>query len=176
MTDRPTITERYSRATNSSNLAVKADARTDTDMLIASGWTPALMGSILRRLQAEWDGAQKSPRMSETDFLLLLMNLRTLGNAIHAAELWCVKKGISNPGETARKAINLYLDSNCQKCHGRGKLLMQGAARPTLGSDCPACRGTGRVRPGHDVGRVLDMCSRCVASDTSSMRTALAQY
>lgn len=175
MTDRPTITERYSRATHSSNLAVKAGTRTDADMLIASGWTPALMGSNLRRLQAEWDGAQKSPRMSETDFLLLLMNLRTLGNAIHAAELWCVKKGIANPGETARKAINLFLDSNCRKCHGRGKLLMQGAARPTLGSDCPACRGTGRVRPGHDVGRVLDMFGDCIGLDMGCMSKALAQ-
>ncbi|MEY4415384.1 MAG: hypothetical protein RIQ53_2677 [Pseudomonadota bacterium] len=53
--DRPTIAERYSAATESSNLKVEARRRGDADMLIAAGWLPDSLGALLLRLRSEYE-------------------------------------------------------------------------------------------------------------------------
>ena len=47
MTEARTVAEAYSSAGNTSYLTVKADHRSDADVLIASGWTPGLLGGVL---------------------------------------------------------------------------------------------------------------------------------
>lgn len=62
----PTIEERYSSATNASNLKVERDSnvRNVADILIAAGWSRSRFGTALMRLQSEWDGSAKPRAMS----------------------------------------------------------------------------------------------------------------
>ena len=53
MTEARTVDEAYSSAGNTSDLTVKAERRSDADVLIASGWTPGLLGGVLMRLHSE---------------------------------------------------------------------------------------------------------------------------
>lgn len=65
-TNVPTIEERYSSATNASNLKVERDhlRRNVADILIAAGWSRSRFGTALMRLQSEWDGCAKPRPMS----------------------------------------------------------------------------------------------------------------
>lgn len=58
----PTVEERYSGATNTSNLKVEARRQLPADLLIAAGWSPTRLGAALLRLHSEWDGAEKPHR------------------------------------------------------------------------------------------------------------------
>jgi len=62
----PTIEERYSSATNASNLKVERDhlRRNVADILIAAGWSRHGFGTSLMRLQSEWDGSAKPRPLS----------------------------------------------------------------------------------------------------------------
>lgn len=56
--DRPTISERYSSATESSNLKVNGPDRKDSaDIIIAAGWLADSMGALLLRLRREYEMA-----------------------------------------------------------------------------------------------------------------------
>lgn len=59
MTDNtaPTLSERYSRALSTSHMEVQARVRGDVDVIIAAGWVPEHMGTMLYRLAAEFDRA-----------------------------------------------------------------------------------------------------------------------
>lgn len=61
-----TIEERYSSATNASNLKVERDSnvRNVADILIAAGWSRSHFGTSLMRLQSEWDGCAKPRQLS----------------------------------------------------------------------------------------------------------------
>lgn len=61
-----TIDERYTSATNASNLKVERDhqRRNVADILIAAGWSRGRFGTALMRLQSEWDGCAKPRPMS----------------------------------------------------------------------------------------------------------------
>lgn len=56
MIDSPTVGERYSSATESSNLRLRLDRRGDVDALIAAGWVREDLGTALHRLRSEFDG------------------------------------------------------------------------------------------------------------------------
>lgn len=60
----PTVEERYTGATNTSNLRVEARRQLPADLLIAAGWSPTRLGAALLRLHSEWDGAEKPRRLS----------------------------------------------------------------------------------------------------------------
>ena len=78
MSDFRTVDEAYSSAGNTSDLTVKAERRSDADVLIACGMTPGLLGAALLRLHSEWDGAAKPRKLTETDARLLYGSLKTL--------------------------------------------------------------------------------------------------
>lgn len=69
----PTIEERYSSATNASNLKVERDSnvRNVADILIAAGWSRNHFGTSPMRLQSEWDGSAK-PRALSADAVRVL--------------------------------------------------------------------------------------------------------
>lgn len=62
--DRPSIGERYSSATESSNLRL-AERRSDLDLIIAAGLMPDGLASSLYRLQVEYDGVRAEHRAAE---------------------------------------------------------------------------------------------------------------
>lgn len=47
MNEPRTIEEQYTSAGNADDLTVTSERRTDADVLIASGWTPGLLGGVL---------------------------------------------------------------------------------------------------------------------------------
>jgi hypothetical protein len=56
--ERPTISERYSSATESSNLKVNGpDKRDSADIIIAAGWLADSLGALLLRLRREFETA-----------------------------------------------------------------------------------------------------------------------
>ena len=175
MTEARTVAEAYSSAGNTSDLTVKADKRTDADVLIAAGWSPGLLGAALLRLQSEWDGTAKPSKLTETDARLLYGSLKTLPKVIEAVGQWAARKGYSDPYELAGGAVAYWLDCVCHACNGRGRELMANASRPTLGNLCRACGGNGRRRPpAGDAGRAtLDMMDTCVGVAKSSIRLRL---
>ena len=161
MTEARTVDEAYSSAGNTSDLTVKAERRSDADVLIASGMTPGLLGAALLRLHSEWDGTAKPRKLTETDARLLYGSLKTLPKVIYAVGQWAARKGYSDPYELAGGAVAYWLDCVCHACSGRGREQMANASRPTLGNLCRACGGNGRRRPpageaGKDVLRLMD--------------------
>lgn len=69
--DRRTIEESYASATASSDLRCdtrEGAPRSDTDLLIAAGWSPSRIGAALLRLHTEWDGAEHLRPVVAADF------------------------------------------------------------------------------------------------------------
>lgn len=69
--DRRTIEESYASATASSDLRCDTRdgaPRSDTDLLIAAGWSPSRIGAALLRLHTEWDGAEHLRPATGADF------------------------------------------------------------------------------------------------------------
>lgn len=150
-TDRPTIGERYSTATESSNLKLK-EASCDADVLIAAGWAHEEIGAMLVRLQSEFDSAKAEIRgqgaTALVDRVLILSKLKSLPATKQALGRWAVrmatKKAFMKPdGDVLRlagRALDVFLDPNCHHCEGRGK--NGGYGQPEV--ICKHCRGTGK--------------------------------
>lgn len=69
--ERRTIDEAYTSATSSSDLRCdtrEGAPRSDTDLLIAAGWSPSRVGAALLRLHTEWDGAAHLRPATGADF------------------------------------------------------------------------------------------------------------
>lgn len=69
--ERRTIEESYASATASSDLRCdtrEGAPRSDTDLLIAAGWSPSRIGAALLRLHTEWDGAEHLRPATGADF------------------------------------------------------------------------------------------------------------
>ncbi len=67
-----TIEEAYTSAASSSDLRCETRdgaPRSDTDLLIAAGWSPSRVGAALLRLHTEWDGAGHSRPSVGADFM-----------------------------------------------------------------------------------------------------------
>lgn len=73
MTDGVTVIERYSISINSSNLRDESDKFSPTDILKAVAWSDAAIGSVLIRLQAEYDGIEKPKPLSHTELVQLAL-------------------------------------------------------------------------------------------------------
>jgi hypothetical protein len=67
MEDRPTIAERYARATRSSHLEVNELRTGDVDVLIAAGWVGDTLGTLLYRLVSEYDSAKGEKALYEAE-------------------------------------------------------------------------------------------------------------
>ena len=173
MTEARTVAEAYSSAGNTSDLTVKADHRSDADVLIASGWTPGLLGGVLMRLHSEWDGAAKKRHMDETEAFLLFSQLKTLRRAVDGVAAWAERKGHKEPRTLANAVLIYWLHDNCQPCLGRGHEVIHGS--PVLGRQCRKCGGSGkRQAPGGEVGKAaLNMMDECVHVARQSMRLRL---
>lgn len=75
MVEHRTVEESYISASNTSDLRVEADKRNAADVLIASGWTPGVMGSALMRLRSEWDGSARPIRPTQAQILVIAASL-----------------------------------------------------------------------------------------------------
>lgn len=173
MQDAPTIEERYTSATTSSNLRCKADTRSDVDILIACGLSPGILGSALMRLHSEFDSSSEKQARTTTDAVLLMGKLKSLPRVLEALEGWALLRGLDAPGKLAQAVAAYWLNSMCSACEGRGHERVAGT--PMLGRQCKVCRGAGkRKEPMGDAGRLmLSMMEECVMGARSSMKRRL---
>jgi hypothetical protein len=154
--DRPTIGERYRRATQSSDLRVESRRVGDADLLIAAGWADSL-GIMLYRLASEYDQVaaelRKAAGNDETAAVLILMHLKSLHStkqalgrhAISMATRWKFMKDDKTVLQLTGRALKAWLDPNCHKCEGRGK---NGGYDGKPVAICRACGGSGKSRSG----------------------------
>ena len=168
-----TLEERYTRATTSSNLRCKADARSDVDVLIACGLAPGILGGALMRLHSEYDSSSEKQARTATDAILLMGKLKSLPRVLEALEEWARLRGLGAPGKLAQAVTAYWLNSMCSACEGRGHERIAGT--PMLGRQCKVCRGTGkRKEPMGESGRLmLYMMEECVMGARSSMKKRL---
>lgn len=153
-TDRPDISERYSRAMNSSDLRVRERAQGDADVLMAAGWTGTL-GTMLHRLSVEFDQAKgdmlKVAANDQTAALLVFMQLKTLNPTKRALAEFAQELATKRKFDLTDKAVAVivgrclaaWLDPNCHRCGATGRL---GGYDGKVQSICRACQGSGKAR------------------------------
>lgn len=173
MTEARTVDEAYSSAGNTSDLTVKADKRTDADVLIAAGLSPGILGHALMRLHGEWDAAAKPARITQTDATLLYGQLKSLQRVLGIVTAYLTARGDKSPLVGAKAIVMYWLDARCQSCGGRGAHVMPGA--PILGRPCRPCGGSGiRAVPLGELGKLtLNMMDSSVEQARRSMRLRL---
>lgn len=161
--DAPTIGERYSRASESSDLRVQAESRCDADYLIAAGWAGDSIGTMLYRLRSEFDQVHACVRpgqaLNKAERLLVLSRLKSLPAAKQAigsmAVIQATKRRFMRPDADALKVagrvIDVFLDPNCAHCDGRG--FTGGGRHEDSGPQalCRPCSGSGKRR--NTIGR-----------------------
>jgi hypothetical protein len=162
--ERPTITERYSSAVESSNLRPTADRRGDADYLIAAGWLDDSLGVLMLRLRVEFDAVRHDLRLRKgaapIDRFLILQKLKTLDGAKAALARFSVqqatKRKFMQPDDVvlklAGRVLDVHLDPLCHHCDGRGS--NGGAHRGEKKEICRPCKGTGHRKD--SVGRDAD--------------------
>lgn len=158
MSEHRTIEEGYQSATNSGNLAVDLEHRTDADWMIASGWSHRQLGADLMRLQSEWSGFKRNanPALDEANAREAIDRLRTLPSARKKLVALVHRYGLRDDAEsTVLKVLIYWLDDTCQHCHGQGYVLVSGTPRLS-GKRCKSCRGSGKkTAPGRAEARKL---------------------
>lgn len=152
----PTIGERYSKATESSDLRVRAERRGDVDALIAAGWIKDGLGPTLYRLLVEFDTVRAQLRgaasLSRIDRLLVLDRLKSLRLAHVALRVFAIEQAeeqrFFRPDRIVwfltDRVLGVFLDPTCPHCAGRG--FNGGSHRGEPQVLCRPCRGAGHRR------------------------------
>ena len=135
MTDRPSIMERVSVASNSGNLTLARDRRGDADWILALGIAGLRNGGTeapLTRLHAT---------ASRVTLRTAVEKVERLVRRLNAKAGW--KLAGSEVREVSEKALAHHIAPACQHCGGRRFELQENA--PVLsGRACRHCHGTGR--------------------------------
>lgn len=136
MSDKPTISERYSRAVDASDLTV-AEHSPVSDVLIAAGI--ASQGDPRKNVAlALW-------RMRQGDLDQFAVVSGVLGS-------WLLGKGERERFKTGgrhmyervvSRTVFWWIDSHCRHCDGRGHPTIPGTPILDETRDCPHCLGTG---------------------------------
>ena len=82
MIEAPTTQERYAAATQSSQLRLDARFTGDADYLIAAGLSKASFGTLLMRLQSDWDSSTRRIPRKPTRRAIALAAQKSLGKGI----------------------------------------------------------------------------------------------
>ena len=173
MIEARTVDEAYSSACNTDDLTVKAERRSDADVLIAAGLSPGILGHALMRLHGEWDAAAKPARITQADATLLYGQLKSLQRVLGIISEYLTQKGEDKPLVGAKALVMYWLDDKCQPCGGRGSHPIPGT--PTLGMMCRACGG-GKKRTvplGQAGRRTLNMMDDAVSQARRSIQKRL---
>lgn len=163
MQDGATIGERYSRASESSDLRVKPESGCDADYLIAAGWVGDTMGTMLYRLRSEFDQVKACVRpgqaLNGAERVLVLSRLKSLPATRDAlgeiAVIQATRRRFMRPDADALviagRALDVFLDPNCGHCDGRG--FLGGGRHEDSGPQmlCRPCGGSGKRR--NTIGR-----------------------
>lgn len=162
MTTETTIGERYTLASEASDLSVRHSdlGRGSVDYLIAAGWVVEGLGTRLYRLMAEFDSVRADINGQaanvETERLLVLMKLKSLGATRDALGRFAQQRATIRGDQISQgdlmaltgRVLDVFLDPNCGRCDGRG---VNGGYGGTPRAICKHCGGTGKRR--HNIGK-----------------------
>ena len=176
--ERPTIGERYGLATEATSLVVDSRVRGPADLLISAGWLGNNLGALLLRLMSEYDAvrgehlqalqhwrkarqamqlapedlelAEDGPRAAATAQALILIRLKTLGDAKAALSRFALLQATrqrfmrndQEVGVLTGLVLDAFLDPTCHHCTGLG--FTGGYGGPT--TPCRPCHQTGKRR------------------------------
>lgn len=135
--DRPTIAERYIGATNSRDLTVNPEARTDADVLLAAGYASA--GNAAASL------ALRFYRLKATGDMGPFSELAGIaGRWLHRRSYYKGRKHMSalQARDLATRTMFWWLNPVCKPCDGRGHPLIPNSPVINHGHNCPVCHGT----------------------------------
>lgn len=139
----PDVDELYISASHTSNLRVEAERRGPGDVLIAAGWSKSRVGMALLRLMSEWDGSAKGPNMTDTDFTLLRIKLKSLSSVLDQMGQVMGKMGIPETQDRVGPIVGHWLCQDCPTCRGLKLEVVKNA--PALSAlRCKSCHGTGK--------------------------------
>ena len=157
--DAPTIGERYSSATESSNLRAHPDRPGDVDLMIASGWIADGLATSLYRLRSEFDAVKAEHERIEPELQRQIELARMaekderLGIEVGKA----IRQQAKTDALTARLFVLMHLKSLSPCVQRVGNFALAQAARKGLRESVD----TGKI-----AGRVLDVlldpnCHHC---------------
>lgn len=164
--DRRTIEEAYTSAVTSTDLRCDTRdgaPRSDTDLLIAAGWSPSRVGSALLRLHTEWDGAEHQRPTTSADFAQAAQqraaDTKTPAQTPAAANAQAEKLAAKHNHQQAKllmahlksmPAVREQLTQQLMKWKVQDAEQVAGALlRWWLAPNCGACHGTGRQSAMH---------------------------
>jgi hypothetical protein len=137
--DKPSIEERYVAATNSRDLSLKPQARTDADILLAAGYAAAGNGRASLALAFY--------RLKATGDLAEFRALSNIAGAwLHGRSMRRGRKKMRmiEACDLASRVLFWWIGPSCTPCEGRWHPLMPNSPVINPGHDCPVCRGTGQ--------------------------------
>ena len=135
----PTIGERYIGATNSSDLSLNPEARTDADVLLAAGYAAAgnKAGALALRIY----------RMKASGDRAAFNELASIASRwLHGRSFRGGRKRLSSlqARDLAARAMFWWLDPVCKPCNGLGHPLIPNSPVINHGHNCPVCHGKGQ--------------------------------
>lgn len=149
MSDTRSTAEGYLSATNSSDLRVQADVRTDADLILAAAY--ASMGDPRRmlalrvwRLQAPGDMAGARQIADELGAAMRKSVVGRRGGFLRGAAPGLMPAVTA--ADLALTVLKWFSRPTCPSCGGRGHPMMKDAPVMDESMDCPDCDGTG-IRP-----------------------------
>jgi hypothetical protein len=169
---KPTVEEKYTRATHASNLKVEAERGGSADVLIAMGWSPSRLGGALIRLHSEWDSCSKPKRMTPAAVELLAASLPRQGDKKNVLDIVGAHRQANDWYMHELKILFGQLKTMPEVRH---QLVMwaakQSIANPEhrvaeilawwLDPKCPACEGRGKERIAGTPSLSLKPCKVC---------------
>lgn len=167
--DRPTLAERYSSVSETSDLTLRP-TRCDADVLLAAGYATAgnergALALSVYRMKVTGDRAAFGPLVEDAIDRLIRRGVRAGGRD---------KLNRPEARYIAETVMHWYLNDNCRHCTGRRYELIPGM-QVTSANLCQTCSGTGRhpleqvikktrVEPARWLAGELDaMCSYVLA-------------
>lgn len=182
----PSTSERYLRASNTSDITVDPTKRTDADMLLAAGW--AAQGNVrgtqalaLWRLGKHWElecntrnGQFFGPEgLPEFENLAVISANWIMGKCIKPGRDQLPRIQRVQARETADRVLVWWLDQTCGACEGRAHPLIPGSNRLDYSRECAECHGTGKSLVDHVVRQQMKPHARWLASEYDGMAGAI---
>lgn len=166
-TERPDITERYTRASDTHDLRLRPSG-CDADVLLAAGYaarhdTKGAVALRLWRLRAGDRGG--------------------FGELVRECSGW-ICAGLATPvrdrprlphikrveaDDVAARVLRWWRHNQCMTCHGRGSPMIPSSQRLDVSRECTSCHGTGRSLVERVVAAKYREHARYLASELESM-------
>lgn len=163
-TTRPTIAERYGSASETSDLRLRDDRRTDADVLLAAAYASR--------------GDRRGMIALATYRMKLTGDRHGIAQVVEEAMGWLIGRGARSGGKAklgrpearhiSETVLRWWLDDVCRRCHGRRYELVPGTQ---IVSDnlCHTCHGTGKRPLEHMLDKKRVDSGRWLAAELDSL-------